>query len=75
MGVINQPRKQKKGVTNSNKQECDINTQRVISTRKVKFPPAQCDFHTHECNFDTYEYDYDAFECGLSQSVFYRHRV
>jgi hypothetical protein len=43
---------------------------RVISTRKVQSPPAECDFYTHERNFDTYECDYDTYECDLyTQSV------
>jgi hypothetical protein len=39
---------------------------RVVSTRKVQFPPAECDYHTHDCNFNTYECDYDTLEWDLN---------
>jgi hypothetical protein len=37
----------------------------VLITRKVQFPPAECDFHTRECNFDTCACEYDTHECNL----------
>jgi hypothetical protein len=64
------PTKTIKKVSNYKKHECDFKTStrtRVISTRKVQFPPAEWDFHTHECDFHTYECDcdYDTLECDF----------
>jgi hypothetical protein len=34
----------------------------LISTRRVEFPHAECNFNTHECDFYT-QCDYDTHEC------------
>jgi hypothetical protein len=43
MGVINPPPTPKKAKKKT----------RVISTRKVQFPPTECNFDTYECDYDT----------------------
>jgi hypothetical protein len=37
----------------------------VIFTRKVQFPPAECDLNTHERSFDMYLCNYDTHDCDL----------
>jgi hypothetical protein len=63
MGVITNPKKAKKRSAKL-QHECDFNMHNMISTRKVQFPPEQCDFtrkacFTLECN------TYETFECNL----------